>query len=287
MNKSMLTFNLQLFADGNHEHQERYSSLVDLKLRDTLVQKDGVVWNNRYEGTPTAGAVKIPVRDTEVAIGAYDKKNGAAKTHGATSYLTVVIDKDYAVNELIDGYDAAAVPDNLVADRLDSAGYSMAVQMNTDSTTELVAGGTAMGDTAALAKDTVYASFVDARTQLSKNKIPTQNRWALVSPDIYALLLQCEEFVRATAMGDSVVQSGAVGRIAGFTVYEDNTLPTNVDYIVGHPDWCHRIKEWMVPVKLQSLNESGTYIGASAVQGRQVYAHKVSKKQAVLVKKNA
>lgn len=272
----------------SHELQNRYSSLVDAKLRDTLVQKDGTIWNNRYEGSPTAGAVKIPVRDTEVAVSAYNKQDGAAKTHGATTYLTVVIDKDYAVNELIDGYDAAAVPDNLVADRLDSAGYSMAVQMNTDSTTELVAGGTAISNTTKLSENTVYGSFVDARTQLSKNKIPTQNRWALVSPDTYALLLKDNEhFVRATELGDAVVQSGAVGRIAGFTVYEDNTLPTNVEYIVGHPDWCHRIKEWKVPVKLQSLNESGTYIGASAVQGRQIYAHKVSKKQAVLVKKNA
>lgn len=270
-----------------HTLQERYSNLVDLKLRDTLVQKDGIVWNNRYEGNPKAGAVKIPVRDTEVAVAAYSKQDGAEKTHGSTDYLTVTIDKDYSVNEVIDGFDAAAVPDNLVADRLDSAGYSLAVQMNTDSTTELIAGGTAMSDTAQLEKTTVYASFVAARTQMSKNKIPTVGRYALVSPDTYALLLTCDEFVRATDLGDAVVQTGAVGRIAGFTVFEDNTLPAKTEYIVGHPDWCHRIKDWMVNVHVQDLNGSGSYIGASAVQGRQIYAHKVSKKQAVLVKKHA
>lgn len=112
-----------------HTLQERYSQLVDLKLRATLVKKDGVIFNNRYEGNPTAGAVKIPVRDTEVTVGTYDKQEGATMTHGSTSYLTVTVDKDYAVNELIDGYDAAAVPDNLVADRLDSAGYSLALQI--------------------------------------------------------------------------------------------------------------------------------------------------------------
>lgn len=101
-----------------HTLQDRYSNLVDAKLRYTLVKKDGVIFNNRYEGNPKAGAVKIPVRDTEVTVSAYDKASGATATSGATSYLTVTINKDYAVNEIVDGYDAAAVPDGIVADRL-------------------------------------------------------------------------------------------------------------------------------------------------------------------------
>ena len=51
-----------------HTAQERYSTLVDAKLRNTLVTKDNLVFNSRYEGTPTAGKVKIPVRDTEVTV---------------------------------------------------------------------------------------------------------------------------------------------------------------------------------------------------------------------------
>ena len=51
-----------------HEAQVRYSNLVDLKLRKTLVKKVGVICNNRYEGSPKAGSVKVPVRDTEVAV---------------------------------------------------------------------------------------------------------------------------------------------------------------------------------------------------------------------------
>ena len=65
----MFRFNLQIFA---HEHQERYAKLVLAKLRQTLVLKDGVVFNNDYEGSPAAGVVKIPVRDTEVEVSDYD-----------------------------------------------------------------------------------------------------------------------------------------------------------------------------------------------------------------------
>ena len=124
-----------------HTARERYSELVDAKLRATIVKRVGVICNNRYEGTPKAGAVKVPVRDTEVAVADYNKKTGSTMTHGDTSYLTVTIDKDKAVNELIDGFDAESVSGKLVADRLDSAGYSLALQMEKDASEELTTGG--------------------------------------------------------------------------------------------------------------------------------------------------
>ena len=51
-----------------HIAQERYSTLVDEKLRYTLVTKDNLIFNTRYEGNPKAGKVKVPVRDTEVEV---------------------------------------------------------------------------------------------------------------------------------------------------------------------------------------------------------------------------
>ncbi len=220
-----------------HEAQVRYSKLVDLKLRATLVKKVGVICNSRYEGSPKAGSVKVPVRDTEVAVNDYDKQTGAELTGGDTTYLTVNIDKDKAVNEIIDGFDAASVPDDLVADRLDSAGYSLALQVDSDGSVELTTAGTAFGTTTALTEKTIYGNIVDARTKLSTVHVPTEGRWLFVSPEIYGLLLKSPEFIKASDLGDAVVQTGAVGRIAGFTVFEDSTLGENVEYIAGHPNW--------------------------------------------------
>lgn len=257
-----------------HTLQERYSQLVLAKVRQELVLKDGVVFNNDYEGDPKAGAVKIPVRDTEVTVSDYDKANGISATAGATTYTTMAIDKDKAVNEIIDGHDAAAVPDNLVADRLDSAAYVLAKAMDTDGATVLLAGSTAL-NYASLTKDNAYEAAVAARTALSKANIPVQGRFALVTPDFMALLLKSPEFIKASDLGDAVVQTGAVGRIAGFTVYEWNDTTANLYAVFGHPRFATRAKEWSVPVHLQGLDGSGKYIGASAVQGRYVYAHKV------------
>lgn len=269
-----------------HTLQERYSQLVDMKLRAVLVKKDGVIFNNRYEGDPKAGKVKVPVRDTEVTVNDYSKTDGATATHGDTSYIDVSVDKDKAVNEIIDGFDAEAVPDNLVADRLDSAAYSLALQIEKDATTVLESGATDYSDTTALDKDTVYASIVGVRTEMSKANVPNDNRrFLLVTPDVFALVLTSPEFIKASDLGDAVVQTGAVGRIAGFNVYEDNTLSATTEFIAGHPDWCTRVNEWSVPVHLQDINGSGKYIGASAVQGRRIYAHAVTKKKALYIKK--
>ena len=271
-----------------HTLQERYSKLIDLKLRATLVKKDGVIFNNRYEGDPKAGKVKVPVRDTEVAIADYSKTNGASATHGDTTYLDVIVDKDKAVNEIIDGYDAAAVPDNLVADRLDSAAYSLGLQIEKDATTELESSATIFGDTTALNKGTIYDTIVDVRTKMSEAYVPNDNRrFLLVSPAVFGLILKSPEFIRANTLGDTVVQTGAAGRIAGFNVFEDATLSTTTDFIAGHPDWCTRVNEWSVPVHVQDVNGSGKYIGASAVQGRRIYAHKVTKAKTLYIKKNA
>lgn len=265
----------------SHTLQERYSSLVLAKLRNELVLKDGFVFNNDYEGTPTAGAVKIPVRDTEVTVSDYDKANGATQTSGGTAYTTLPISKDKAVNEVIDGYDAASVPDNLVADRLDSAGYSLAAQIDTDGGSTLLSGGTIV-NIDAITSDNVYDKIVDLRTAMSKAKIPNDGkRYLLVTPDTMALIIKSPEFIKASALGDAVVQTGAVGKIAGFLVAEWNDTTANLAMIAGHPRFATRVYEWGVPIKIQDLSGSGKFIGASAVQGRMIYDHKVLRSVAV------
>lgn len=269
---------LQLFA---HEHQERWSNLVLAKLRQELVLKDGVVFNNDYEGSPAAGVVKIPVRDEEVQVSDYDKANGIQGTNGSTAYENMPITKDKALNEIIDGYDATAVPDNLVADRLDSAAYSMAKQIDTDGGTTLLAAATVDNETE-LTKDNIYSKIVDIRTRMNKANIPNDGkRYLLALPDAMALILKSPEFISASSLGDEVKQTGAIGKIAGFLVIEWNDTTANLQMLAGHPRFATRATEFAVDIHLQDLSGSGKYIGASAVQGRKVYDHKVLRSVAI------
>lgn len=281
-----------------HTAQERYSNMVDEKLRQTLVTVDNYIFNNKYEGNPKAGVVKIPVRDTEVKVKDYNKKTGTPLEEGATAYINLTLDKDKSVNELIDGYDAAAVPDNVVADRIDSAGYSLGLTIDSDSIavlerTENIKISTVV---AAATKATAYTELLTAKTYLSRTGVPLTGRWAIISPEFHALLMLDTNFIKQSDLSQELVMIGAVGQSAGFTLFESNNLlfeedkinsskKTTTEFIAGHSNWCHRVMEWQVPVHLQDLAGSGTYIGASAVQGRKIYGLKVSKPKTVYTKR--
>ena len=267
-----------------HEQQERYSKLVLAKLRQDLVLKDGVIFNNDYEGEPTAGTVKIPVRDAEVAVSDYDKANGVTAGTGTTTYTDMLIDKDKAINEIIDGYDAQSVPDGIVAERLDSGAYAIAKSIDSDGGKTLIDGATKkyMGSTA-ITKTNIYDKIImAARTALSKANVPNDGkRFMLATPDTMALIITAPEFIRASDLGDDVVKEGVIGKIAGFKVIEWNTDEDNLLAIFGHPRFATRAAEFKVDVHIENLNGSGNYIGASAVQGRKVYGHKVLRATAI------
>lgn len=286
---------LQLFA---HAHQERWSTLVDAKLRQTLVTRDEYIFNTNYEGNPKAGKVKIPVRDTEVTVKDYDKAKGVNLETGNTTYMDLDIDKDKAVNELIDGYDAASVPDNLVADRMDSAGYSLALEMDSASVSvlETTPSVNVCATKTAATEQTAYKEILAAKTYLGRQGVPQEGRWMIVSPEFMSTLMMDDHFIRQGDISQEMKNAGASGAVAGFAVFESNNLmfedttavsgkKTTTEFIAGHPNWCHRVQEWAVNIHAQDLSGSGNYIGASAVQGRKIYGLKVSKPKTVYIKR--
>ena len=281
-----------------HPNQERWSQLVDAKLRNGLVTQDNLIFNSRYEGDPKAGKVKIPVRDTEVAVKAYDKAKGLDPESGTTTYLDLLIDQDEAVNELIDGFDAASVPDGITAERLDSAGYALGLSIDKKSIDALegASGATVSATKTAATETNAYKLVLEAKRVLSRKGVPSDGRFLIVAPEFLEVLMLDEHYIKQGDLSQELVQSGVVGRIAGFNVFESNNMDfesttrvttekTTTEFIAGHPNWCHRVMEWQVPVHLQSLAGSGNYIGASAVQGRKIYGIKVSKPQTLYIKR--
>lgn len=278
-----------------HTQQERYSDMVLKKLRQTLVTKDNVIFNNSYEGNPKAGIVKIPVRG-EVNVKDYDKANGVAGETGSTTYMDLVIDHDEAINEIIDGYDAVAVPDGIVADRIDSAGYGLGLSIDSKSIRILEDQGTVYTNVTASTKSNIYSNILDIGAKMTRAGVPTVGRWLIVSPETKALILKSDEFIKAGDMSQEIVATGAFGSIGGFNCYESgNTMYENItevvgktittEFIAGHPLFASRVKEFSVPVHVQDLGGSGKYIGACAVQGRQVWGAKVTRPEAIYIKR--
>lgn len=253
----------------NTNLQERYASMVEAKLRATSVFAD--LFNNRYEGEPKAGAVKIPVR-TEATAAQYDMAQGLALTPVATTYETLILDNDYAVNELIDGYAAAAVPDGMIADRLDSAGYALGAQIDT-----LLIAALANGSGTADTSTSPVKAIIKTCAKAKKAGVNPDAIWVVISPEIEADVITDSLFVHASAD----VKSGVIGTLGGYPVKVSSRM--SQDFIVGNSDYCHFVNEWAVAPTVNDLAD-GIHIGASAVQGREIFGFKITKLNTVFVK---
>lgn len=266
-----------------HALRDRFSDIILKIARKMLATVDNAVFSNDYEGSAKAGAVKIPVRNTEVSVRDYDTTNGLAPEMGTTTYLTITIGNDKAINEIIDNYEAAAVPDNLAAQRAESAGYSMGLNLDTDAITTLEAEGTTETETTQSTSTTAWGYFLDSNQALDEADIPRDGmRYALVSPNYHRLVKENIVAVSEAGLGDNIISSGAIGTLDGVPVWMSNNMDAGTEFIVGHMGWSQRILEYTVPVALKDLTNN--YIGSSAVQGRYVYEHAVTKATAVRVK---
>ena len=272
-------------TNGTHERQERYANAIVKLMRPMLKIRN--TFSRDYEGNPVSGAVKVPVRNTDVAVNDYDVKNGVDLSQSATSYLNIPIDNHKAINELIDGYESAAVPDNLVAQRLESGAYVIASTLEKDAIDKLITEGTASEQEDCTAEN-VYANIVKDIAKIAKLGVDKSRIRVAISYETETLLLTDEKYSNTTSqIGAELAREGVVGRINGANVLTQDLGQTSarkaVEYIVYAIDWCQAIDEWQVQPTINDIKD-GKHIGASALQGRMVYADKITEQKAVIYK---
>lgn len=250
-----------------------------LKIRNTF--------SRDYIGNPTAGAVNVPVRNTDVTIRDYDIKNGLALEQSATDYKNIPITKNKGLNELIDGYEAAAVPDNLMAQRLESASYSSAKTLEDDAILALTTTNTASTQPDCT-KENVYENIVKDIANIAKLGVDKNRMYVAISYDIESMLLTDEKYSNTSSqIGAELARQGVVNTINGVKVITQD-LGEGIEYIVYATEWCQAIDEWKVnPVVVDLTTGSSEYIGASALKGRFVYEDVVTDAKAVIVKTKA
>ena len=80
-------------------------------------------------------------------------------------------------------------------------------------------------------------AILPMRTRLNRSNVPADGRWMVVPPELYAYLLQDARFIQNPQAGSGDLANGLVGRIAGFDIYESNTVPQSgsaYHVIAGH-----------------------------------------------------
>ena len=254
--------------NGTHKRRETYASEVLALARiETNVYDD---FSTDYEIDGATGAINVPTRRGEVTISDYDILNGVALTQSATDYVVLPVDKNYAINELIDGYEAEAVPDDLRANRIADAAYSMGAKKENLAIAELVGKGTKSGDTDALTVEDVYAKLAKEISNMKKRGMKVDTMRVIINADTELLLLTDNKFANSSAnIGAELLREGVIGKINGVAVKPNYNLPENVEAIIYDKRFAQKYEVWSVEPSINDLAD-GKHIGASALQGRMV-----------------
>ena len=269
-------------TNGTHKRRETYANEVLAMAKSKVnIYED---FSTDYEIDGATGQINVPTRSAEVTISDYDILNGVALTQSATDYKVLPIDKNYAINELIDGYEAEAVPDNLRANRIEAAGYSLGLKKENMAITELVEEGTKSSDTTALTEADAYKKIAAEIANMKKRNMEVASMRVVVNADTELLLLTDSKFANtAGTLGAELVREGVIGKINGVAVKPNYLLPEGVEFIIYDKRFTQKYEVWSVEPSINDIND-GKHIGASALQGRQVGGLMVTNALGVQVK---
>ena len=269
-------------TNGTHKRRETYANEVLAMAKSKVnIYED---FSTDYEIDGATGQINVPTRSAEVTISDYDILNGVALTQSATDYKVLPIDKNYAINELIDGYEAEAVPDNLRANRIEAAGYSLGLKKENMAITELVEKGTKSSDTTALTEADAYKKIAAEIANMKKRNMEVASMRVVVNADTELLLLTDGKFANTSGtLGAELVREGVIGKINGVAVKPNYLLPEGVEFIIYDKRFTQKYEVWSVEPSINDIKD-GKHIGASALQGRQVGGLMVTNALGVQVK---
>ena len=133
--------------------------------------------------------------------------------------------------------------------------------------------------------DNVYSSIATSVKEIKKLGVDVNEMIIFISPETELLLITDAKFANTSGqLGAELVRDGVIGKIAGVRVKMSANLTSTTEYIVLAKSWAQAIDEWKVEPGVNDLRD-GAHIGASALQGRMVYADKLTAATACRVKK--
>lgn len=189
--------------------------------------------NRNYEGMISQQGDTVHINSIgAITVSDYTRNTDMADPQVLTTDdQTLVISQAKAFNFTVDDVDKVQTAGDLMDTAMGRAAYALNDVSDSYLLGVIAAGvatGNVIGSTAAVALTAanVYENMVKLRTVLDKANVPVAGRSVVVPPEVYALLLMDDRFVKASDSGtaNAVLLNGEVGRVAGFTVYMSNNV---------------------------------------------------------------
>lgn len=223
---------------------EIWSAALLSSLRDNLVYGQNGVINRSYEGDIARSGDTVHITNfVDPSTRAYTKNNNITYDLLTDDTRSLVVDQSRYFAFTVDDIDKRQAIDGFIAETTRGASYNLAADADAYLSGLMVSGALAGNK---LGSKTINSTTGDAyelllalRTKLARSNTPANGRWVIVPPEMYAVLLQDDRFVRVDASGTSAgLRNGVVGRAAGFDVIESNTVPEDsssvYDVVAGH-----------------------------------------------------
>jgi hypothetical protein len=126
----------------------------------------------------------------------------------------------------------------------------------------------------ALTSANIYGQLVKLGERLDNKNVFESKRYLVISPAVKSLLLQSDQFTRATSLGDSVVQNGFIGNVAGFGVYVTTNMPTIAGGVVPTLAFTEDFISFASQVtEIETVRPTDSF--TTAVRGLYLYGSKV------------
>jgi N4-gp56 family major capsid protein len=227
---------------------EIWAANLLVHLRPELVYASAGLINRNYEGEIADAGDTVHITQVgDVAVRSYTAESNISVDSVTDDTRALVIDQSKYFAFDVDDVIRRQAMAGWVDEAMRNAAFALANETDAfvSSTMYTAVNGTS-NDIGAITADTSNANaygdvFVALRTRLTISNVPKQGRWVVIHPDLYGSILQDARFVNAQASADAgrALHDGALGTIAGFEVYESNTVPVETagvySIIAGHP----------------------------------------------------
>jgi len=263
--------------------------LVNLEKRSVAT----AICNRDYEGLIRGAGDSVKLTSlADPTIGSYTVHTDITIEDIDDATQSLLIDQaKYFAFELDDIERAQAVDGpGALAEQTRKAAYLLADTLDTAVLSAIGTGASAAAPDHQVAEATIntaagaYDALVNWSVLLDGQNVPEFDRYAVVTPAFYGLILKDSRFVGSgDAVGASVRANGRVGQAAGFDLYKSNNLPAGpgagagTSMIAGYRGAC-TLAEQIVSVEAARMEKRF----ADMVKGLHVYGFKVTRPKALV-----
>lgn len=210
-----------------HFQPEVWSASILSVLEKSLVFAGAPCVNRNYEGDIAGYGDTVHI----ISIGTPTVDDYTKDTDITIQVLTdseqlLLIDQAKYFGFEIDDVDDAQVRNGgaLMAEASEKAGYALRDTADQFVAAKMATGaGTSLGVVDATTVTNVYDELlVPASVALDENNVPSEGRWAVLSPAAYGKLQLDSRFIKYNESGTQALHNGLVGDASGFTIMKSN-----------------------------------------------------------------